>query len=117
MSATASRAMAAVRAGVGLTMLLRPQAVARLIDAPRDGRHPALRVLGLRHVVQAAVISADPTRTVVAAGLAVDAAHVGSCLLFAPMSRTWRGTVLREAVLETGIAAATWVAVRQPPAA
>ena len=109
MTVTAARAAAVVRAGVGVTMLLRPDMVARVTGAPVQGTHPVLRVLGLRHVVQAVALLAAPTPTVVRAGAAVDATHVTSCLAFACLPGPKRTAVLREAALETGILTGTWV--------
>ena len=90
-------------------MLLRPQVVAGLIGAPADGAHPVLRILGLRHVVQATALAAAPSRANCNAAAVVDATHVASCVAFAAVRRSSRPTVLLEGALETGILAGTWL--------
>jgi hypothetical protein len=108
-SVAATRVGAVVRAGVGAVMLLRPQVVAGVIGAPAHGPHPVLRILGLRHVVQGMALVAAPSRANGNAAAAVDCTHVATCVAYAGIRRSSRGAVLREAALETGILAATWL--------
>lgn len=91
----------------GLTLLAAPDEAARLLGAAPHGPHPLLRVLGLRHVVQAATLLARPTRGVVQASLALDGAHVASCLLYAAVDRANRRPALRDALLEMSLLLAT----------
>jgi hypothetical protein len=108
-TATAVRAAAAGRAAVGLAMLLRPDDVARRLGSPTTGGHPVLRVLGARHLVQAAVLSARPSAEVVAGSVAVDALHVASDLALAAVRGDRRRPALRDAAVSTAVLLATWL--------
>jgi hypothetical protein len=72
------------------------------------GQPPSLRarrvarVLGLRHLAQAAVTAWAPGREVIAVGAAIDLCHAVSMLAFAAAS-----TPLRRAELADGLAATT----------
>lgn len=46
-----------------------------------------------------------------ATGLAVDATHVLSCLLFGAVSAEHRPPALRDAAVESGVLLATWLAI------
>jgi hypothetical protein len=106
------RAAAAVRAAVGLAMVTRAAAVARLLGAHPAGGHPVVRVLGLRHLGQAAVLAGRPDRAVVRGSSAVDGLHVLSCLLLAAASGSRRTPALRDAALESAVLLMTWTAGR-----
>jgi hypothetical protein len=106
------RATAALRAAVGVTMLTRPAQVARLLGAAQAGRHPVVRLLGLRHVAQAAVVAARPDASTCRASNVVDGVHVLSCLLFAAAAPAHRRPAVRDAALESGVLLVTWAACR-----
>jgi hypothetical protein len=115
------RLVATGRAVLGAALLGRPGSAAALLGQERDSRrHPVLRVLGARHLVQAALLLGRPTRGVVTAAVAVDASHLASCLLLAAVSSTRRRPALREAAVEAavlvGTAATRPRATRRPQA-
>ncbi|AGZ44112.1 hypothetical protein [Actinoplanes friuliensis] len=104
------RATAVLRAGWGLTLLLVPGRLAPGVVPA--GVVPAARVLGVRHVVQAAASVVAPTGTVAVLGIVVDAVHTGSCLVLAAAAPRWRRAALLDAVIEGGLTAAAWGAIR-----
>lgn len=99
--------LSAVRAAAGTAMLLAPGAVCRAY-----GQHPAptaqavVRVLGTRHVVQAAVTLARPDRLTVGGGALVDLAHAASAVLWAGLARDHRRPGLTSATAATLLAVA-----------
>lgn len=104
------------RAGWGLLLLMRPRTAARVLKGPalasrRELR--VLRVLGLRHVVQAAVTQARPTPDVMVAGAGLDVVHALTALGYGLSRRSRRRPGLLGAVIATGFATATMVA--SPP--
>lgn len=72
-----------VRSLVGIALLTRPRAlVADLSGQPVDEKLAIYaRILGARHLVEAAIMARWPTPTVVRTGAAVDAIHAASCLV------------------------------------
>lgn len=110
-----ARTVAAIHAGLGVTMLIHPAWAARLLGARRGGDHPVLRVLGARHLLQAAVIRWRPTQCMVRASAAVDATHAASDLLYAAADRNGRRPALRDAAVAAALVAASWSA--RPPGA
>jgi hypothetical protein len=68
------------------------------------------RLLGTRHLVQAAVTAFVPVRGVFALGAAVDAVHAGSMLLLAAADPAARDAALTDALAEAAFAAAGWSA-------
>jgi len=72
-----TRAVAAARGLWGLACLLRPGAVVRAAGGlPDDGTSTTFtRVLGARHLVQAAVTAAHPSAATVRIGVGVDGLH------------------------------------------
>ena len=103
------RASALGRAALGLVLLVRPDDLAALLDGPRGGRHPVLRVLGARHVVQAALLLRRPTSAVVAGSVAVDALHAASDLALAAVRVDRRRPALRDAAVSSTVLLATWL--------
>jgi hypothetical protein len=108
--------MAAVRGALGFTMLTQPQLAAKMLGAAPGGRHPVLRLLGLRHVTEASVLMVRPTQPVTALGVVVDATHVASCLAFAAVSPRHRRPAMRDAALAAVVLVATWSTRPRVPA-
>lgn len=80
-----SRALAAARAGAGAVLLLRPEPLLALAGGrppDRDARVFA-RILGGRHLVEAALLTALPSATGLRAGALVDAIHSVTTLFLA----------------------------------
>jgi hypothetical protein len=110
------RTTAAVRAVWGTVLLLLPE---RLLSAGGDRPTPApavtvVRVLGLRHLLQAGVAAAVPTGPVAGLGALVDTAHASSCVGVAAWSPRWRRAALIDLLVETAFAASGWRSA--PPA-
>ncbi len=103
------RTVAAFRAGLGAMLVARPDLSARLLGARRLDRHPVLRLLGLRHLAEAATLLARPTPGVVAGAVLVDATHVLSCAVFAVASPTHRRSALRDGAAASAVLLATWL--------
>lgn len=106
------------RAGWGLLLLTRPRTAARLLkgpEVPSRRELGVLRVLGLRHVVQAAVTEARPTPDVMVAGAGLDVVHALTAVGYALSRRSRRRPGLLGAVIATGFATATMVATPLEP--
>lgn len=100
-----ARAAAISRALWGAGLLLAPRAVLRGLGGRRsDLAVVTVRVLGVRHLIQAAVTGWRPGPAVLAVGAGVDALHGLTAVLLAGLDRRQRGP----AVAETGLAAA-WI--------
>ncbi|HUB23047.1 MAG TPA: hypothetical protein VMA97_11635 [Streptosporangiaceae bacterium] len=100
------RALQGVRVGYGMVLVLTPGLVLRLvtgrIPSPRACR--VARVLGTRHLIQAAATAAAPRPEVFAIGGEVDAVHAASMLL----ASVWPGArraALADALVEAALAA------------
>jgi hypothetical protein len=106
------RVAAALRAAVGVTFVSRPEEVARLLGAAPGGHHPVVRILGARHLAQAALLAAQPSRATVRASNAVDGLHVLSCVLCAAVVRARRTPAARDGSLDACVLLATWAAGR-----
>ena len=109
------RTTAAVRAAWATVLLLMPE---RLLSAAAGRPIPApavmvVRVLGLRHLLQAGVAAALPTGPVTGLGALVDTAHASSCVAVAAWSPRWRRAVLIDLLVETAFAASSWSASRR----
>ncbi|HWG62863.1 MAG TPA: hypothetical protein VG253_14275 [Streptosporangiaceae bacterium] len=130
----AMRALCAVRSGYGLALLCAPGAMiraARVVSGARGPvRGPAgaqqaaghsagpagpagpaacrvARVLGARHIAQAAALCAGPARPArLAAGAAVDATHAASMITLALAERRVRRQVLADTAVELAFALA-----------
>ncbi|MEQ4305804.1 hypothetical protein ABNF97_31210 [Plantactinospora sp. B6F1] len=104
---SAPRVAVLTRAGWGLTLLLTPRLVLRVLHGRVDA--PALvvaRLLGMRHLLQAGVTAWRPSRPTYLAGAAVDTAHALSTLGLALADRQRRVPALVDTML-----AAAWTAV------
>jgi hypothetical protein len=64
------------------------------------------QVLGIRHLIQAALTAAVPEPAALAIGGQVDAVHAASMLLLAAVSRAGRRAALTDALTEAAFAAA-----------
>lgn len=104
----ASRAFPVLRGGYGAILLCAPGAVIRLYTGrPADSRSRAVaRLLGARHLLQAALTAGMPNAVVLRAGAQVDLAHAASMLALAAADRP-----LRRAGLADGMIAATFAAM------
>jgi hypothetical protein len=104
------RATAVLRAGWGGALLLVPR---RLLNAAGYRPAPAgavlvLRVLGARHLAQAAAGGVAARESFAALGAVVDTLHSGTCVGLAAGSGRWRRAALLDAAVEAGFAAAGW---------
>jgi hypothetical protein len=95
------RQLALIRGMWGATLLARPTLVLPLLGEPAEAGIGAdvLRVLGARHVAQAALTAAAPTPTVLTLGAAADLLHAASAFGFARVDRGHRRAGRRDAVL------------------
>jgi hypothetical protein len=71
------------------------------------------RVLGARHLAQAAMISTLPVRGLIAAGAAADGLHAASMVLVAATGRKRRVAVLADTLIEAAFTAAAMAALRR----
>ena len=69
------------------------------------------RVLGTRHLIQAALTAAAPRPAVLAIGGQVDAVHTASMVLVAAVSRAGRRAALTDALTEAAFTAAGRISV------
>ena len=97
------RAFSLTRAAYGAVLLCAPGLViSRCTGQPASTRaRAAVRVLGSRHLVQAAVTARAPSALVLRAGAQVDLAHAASMLALGAVGRP-----LRRAQLADGLVAA-----------
>ena len=113
---TRIRAIAAVRAGWAVILLTMPE---RLLRADGGGPVPpaavaAVRVLGVRHLLQAGASAVLPTGSVAGLGALVDMVHAGSCVGLAVGSPRWRGVALADVLVEAGFAVSGWSSRTRP---
>jgi hypothetical protein len=103
--------LSAVRIALGATELLAPRALTRaVLGTPLDGVGlGAVRVLGARHLAQAASCAAVPSPTASRLGAAVDALHAASMLALAAFDRRYRRAALTSAAVAGGLAVAETV--------
>ena len=102
------RAVIAIRAATGCGLLLFPESIVSAIE-PR-GRVDratviAARVLGARHLAEAAVLADRPSPGVLFGGAAIDAIHAASMVAVARLSPTHRRPALASAGSAAGFAA------------
>jgi hypothetical protein len=107
-SVTGGRALQVVRATYGAALVLVPGPAIRLATGRLPSRRACrvARVLGTRHLIQAALTAAAPGRAVLALGGQVDAVHTASMLLLAAVSRAQRRAAVADALTEAAFAAA-----------
>jgi hypothetical protein len=98
----------AIRAAYGSVLLCAPGAVLRLCTGrPASSRARGVtRVLGARHLAQAAVSAWAPRPAVLAAGVDVDLCHAASMLALAATGRAERRAGLADAVAAVALAVA-----------
>jgi hypothetical protein len=106
--ATRNRLLAGSWLGLGAFLVIQPDRALAVVGqpAPRPGLVTVTRVLGARTAVQNLVVLAAPARTVVRAGVAVDALHALSMLAAA-----LRWPAYRRAALASGTMAAVAAAL------
>lgn len=106
-----------VRAAWGAVLLTRPEkAYGILGGAPpsTSAGTTVLRVLGGRHVAQAAVALARPTRPVLVTGAVFDALHALTAVAYAASGESRRRTGLTDTAFASGLALATVSSSRTP---
>ncbi len=103
------------RAGYGMALVLAPGPAIRLATGRLPSRRACrvARVLGARHLVQAALTALAPLPGMLAVGGQVDAVHTASMLLLAAVSRAGRRAALTDALTEAAFAATGVSACRQ----
>jgi hypothetical protein len=103
-----ARGLQQVRAAYGAALVLVPGPVIWLATGQLPSRRArrVAQVLGIRHLVQAALTAAAPEPAVLAIGGQVDAVHAASMLLLALVSRAGRRAALTDALTEAALAAA-----------
>jgi hypothetical protein len=114
-SKAAPAVLAAVRACYGAALLLAPGPLIRICTGyPADSRvQLTARVLGTRHLIQAALTAgAGPGTGRLVASAAVDLVHASSMAGLAAASPRLRRTALTDALLETALAAAGLITAR-----
>jgi hypothetical protein len=112
----ASAAFAAVRGAWGTLLICCPGPLLRAAAGhPGSGADRAvLRVLGARHLLQAAVTAARPGPTVLGAGGVVDLLHAASQIALACSGPRWRRAAALDAVGAAAFAAAGFATARLP---
>ncbi|GAB3809255.1 hypothetical protein [Micromonospora zhanjiangensis] len=94
------RTMEAGRAVWGVLLIVAPGAVLRAAgSADRRVARNTMRVLGARHVAQAALSGLRPRRTTVAVGALVDALHAASDVAIAAVDPRYRRIATIDAVV------------------
>jgi hypothetical protein len=97
-----------VRGGYGAVLLCAPGMAIRLSGAGAASPRAlaVTRVLGIRHVIQAAVTAAAPNAVVLTIGAQVNLAHAASMLALAATSRPLRRAGLADGLIATILAVA-----------
>jgi hypothetical protein len=90
-----------VRTGWGLALLCVPRQVLRLAGHPQPARAAAVvtRILGARHLVQAATMLAKPSRRTIWAGAVADSLHALTGVAVAAVSPCWRAAAASDALV------------------
>lgn len=96
-----------VRVGYGMVLVLAPAPAIRLASGHAPGRRACqvARILGIRHLIQAALTAVAP-RPGFAVGSQVDAVHATSMVMLGAVSRAERRAALTDALTEAGLAVA-----------
>ena len=112
----AARWFAVARAAYGLALVCWPGRAVRLAQGtPADGRVQVVaRVLGGRHLTQAAATAARPSPGVLTLGADTDLAHAASMLALAVADRRRCRAALVDAAVAAAFAAAGAVLARLP---
>lgn len=105
-AAAARRRTAVARAGWGAVLVTAPSLTLRALGGrPGHGAVLVVRLLGVRHLAQAALSRlVPPTGRALAVAVAADAAHAASMAALSVAARRWRRPARRDAVI-----AATWM--------
>jgi hypothetical protein len=105
----AQRAVQLLRTGYGAALLFAPGPTIQLATGRRPDRRTGqvARLLGARHLAQAAATAALPYPGVFALGATVDAVHAASMVLLGAVSRQARRTALTDALPEAAFASLT----------
>jgi hypothetical protein len=103
-----ARGFQKLRATYGAALVLVPGPVIWLATGQRPSPRACrvAQVLGIRHLIQAALTAAAPEPAVLAIGGQVDAVHAASMLLLSAVSRAGRRAALTDALTEAAFAAA-----------
>jgi hypothetical protein len=102
------------RAAYGAALLCAPGPIVRMITGvPATPRvRSVVRVLGVRHLAQAAVCGLVPARGLIRAGTATDGLHSASMLALAGVEPRLRRALLADAAVAAAFAAAAEAALR-----
>ena len=115
-SSRAQTAFAVARVSWGCMLLVLPLRLVRTLGLPSDRRAIAtIRVLGLRHLVQAAVVGDRGRR--IRVGALVDLLHIVSMLLLARFDVPRRRAALFDATVAFGLGAGGLIVGTQDPSA
>lgn len=103
-----ARALVLVRTAWGIVLVAAPRRLARIAGGRKgwSTRTDVGRLLGARHLVQAAVTATRPNVMVLALGAAVDALHAASGVALGTRVPRWRRPAYLDAVLAATFAAA-----------
>jgi hypothetical protein len=96
------------RAGYGAALLCAPGPMIGVVTGKPPSRRArqVARVLGVRHLIQAAVTALNPGPEVVALGVVVDLLHAASMFAFAAVVPDLRDAELADALAATALAVA-----------
>ena len=96
------------RAGYGAALLCAPGPMIGVVTGKPPSRRArqVARVLGVRHLIQAAVTALNPGPEVVALGVVVDLLHAASMFAFAAVVPDLRDAELADALAATALAIA-----------
>ena len=108
------RALSGIRVSVGTWLLVAPSALlAKFFHEPLDRPVLALtRLLGARHLAQAAVMARHHTHKWILAGAAVDASHAATMAILAGLRPERRALALTDAACATMLAGSGIYAAR-----
>lgn len=103
---TANDALSIARLGWGAALLARPRAVSGLAEGHPAGEKMAIaaRVLGARHILQAAAERRWPASGLRRVGAAIDALHAVVMAAVAVPTSAARGPALASSVIAAGLA-------------
>jgi len=103
-----------IHACYGVVLVAAPGAVIRLATGQPSGRRERgiARLLGARHLVQAAITALAPVPGVLAAGAGVDTLHTTSMIMLAAADRHVRRAALTDALAESLFAVAGFSSAR-----
>ena len=96
------------RAGYGAALLCAPGPLIRVCTgrSPGSRARRVARVLGIRHLAQAAITAAAPGPRMITAGSVIDLCHAASMLGLAAVDKSLRPAELADALVATALAVA-----------